>query len=394
MRSELWRRPVISGLGVSQIGRRLDASSYQLTVDAVLAAIADAGLERDDIDGLCAFPAGAVELNPGFNGPDLYEIQDGLGLRLNWHLGVSQGPAQFMSVFAAAAAVSTGLCRHAVVYRTTTEASAQAGARRGGLGGAAATEGVLSYLLSSGAVSAANWSAFYAHRHMSEYGTTKEHFGSVAVTQRAYAALNEDAILREPMTMQDYLDSRCISSPLSLLDCDIPVDGSLAVVISAPECVPDLRRVAYIEAVGSAMQERPYWEHWPDLTKMATHDAARHMWSQTGLTPADVRVAQLYDAFSPFVLFWLEALGFCGQGESGDFLDSGRALGPGGRLPTNTWGGQLSGGRLHGWGFLAEALRQVWGEAGLRQVDNADVVVLGVGGGASASSMLLTKHRH
>jgi acetyl-CoA acetyltransferase len=385
-------KPVISGLGQSRIGRRLDRSGFQLTVDAVLAAIADAGLQPSDIDGLTTYPGTAVELNPGFNGPDLYEIQDALGLSLNWHLGVCQGPAQFMSLFPAAAAVSLGLCNHAVAFRTTTEASAQGPGRRRGLGETMTEgDGVLAYLLSTGAVSAANWTAFYAARHMHQYGTTKEQLGWVALTERAHAALNPDAVFREPLTMDDYLGSRLISDPLSLYDCDIPMDGATAVVISAPDTTPDLRHWATIEAVGSAMRHRPYWEHWPDLTTMATHDAAAHLWSQTDLKPADVDVAQIYDAFSPFVLFWLEALGFCGPGESGPFVEGGTRITLGGELPINTWGGQLSGGRLHGWGFLAEALRQLWRTAGPRQVSDAEVVAVGVGGGASTSALLLTK---
>ncbi|EHB58860.1 DitF protein [Mycolicibacterium rhodesiae JS60] len=391
-RRSAWARPIISGLGFSDVGRRLGRSKYQLTVDAILAAVDDAGLQLADIDGIACFPSSAVELNPGFNGPDLYEVMDGLGLEVNWHLGTSQGPAQFMSVIAAATAVSAGLCRHAVVFRTTTEATAQGGGRRGGLGTQGAqTEGVLSSLLASGAVSAANWTAFYLRRHMHEYGTKREHLGAIAVTERAYAALNPRAVLRSALTMDDYLDARVISSPLCLFDCDLPVDGSVAVVVSAPETAADVRHSATIEAVGTAMRHRPYWEHWPDLTSMATHDAAEHMWSQTDLRPGDVDVAQIYDAFSPFVIFWLEALGFCGRGEGGSFVEGGARIGPGGCLPTNTWGGQLSGGRLHGWGFLAEALHQLWGSADARQVDGTEVVVVGVGGGASASSMLLTR---
>jgi acetyl-CoA acetyltransferase len=387
-----WRRPLISGLGQSQVGRRLGLSAYRMTLDAILAAIADAGLEPSDIDGLATYPGPAVELNPGFNGPDLYEIQDGLGLELNWHLATAQGPAQFMSVIAAATAVASGLCRHAVVFRATTESSAQGNGRRRGLGEQmAGTSTVLSWLLASGAVSAANWTAFYMRRHMHEYGTTKEHLGWVAVTERQHALRNPDAIMRSPLTMDEYLAGRPISTPLSLFDCDIPIDGAAALVLSAPDTTPDLRHWATIEAVGTAMRHRPYWEHWPDLTTMSTHDAAAHLWSQTDLRPADVDVAQLYDAFSPFTLFWLEAMGFCGPGESGPFVEGGHRIALGGELPLNTWGGQLNNGRLHGWGFLAEALRQLWDEAGDRRVPDAEVAAIGVGGGASACAMLLTR---
>lgn len=388
------QKPVISGIGQSQIGRRLERSSYQLSIDAILAAIDDAGLQPSDIDGLATYPGPVVEINPGFNGADLYEVQDGLGFELNWHMGVSQGPAQFMSVFAAATAVSAGLCKHAVVYRTTTEASAQSGGkRRGHDESVKQAEGVLGWLLAAGTVTAVNWTAFYMHRHMQEYGTTKEHLGWVATTVRDHASRNPDAVFREPLTMDEYLAARMISSPLSLYDCDITLDGSMALIISATDTKDDLRQWVGIEAVGSAMRHRPYWEHWPDLTTMATHDAAAHMWSQTDLKPSDVDTAQLYDAFSPFALFWLEAMGFCAPGESGPFVEGGTRIGLGGELPLNTFGGQLSAGRLHGWGYLVEAIRQLRDEAGARQVHGANVVVLGVGGGASAAAMLLTRGR-
>lgn len=386
--------PVISGVGQSAIGRRLGRSAYQLSLDAILAAIEDAGLTPADIDGLATYPGPVVPITAGFVGPDLYEIQDGLGLALNWHLGVAQGPAQFMSLIPTATAVAMGLCRHAVVYRTTTESSGQGpGRRRGHDETLTDPDGVLAWLLAAGTVSAANWASFFMNRHMAEFGTTKEQLGSIVIAERANAALNPHAVLREPLTMADYLGSRTISTPLSLFDCDMAVDGSIAVVLSARDTTPDLPHWVHIEAMGSALRHRPYWEQWPDLLTMAGHDAANHMWSQTDLVPSDVDFAQIYDAFSPFVIFWLEGLGFCKPGEGGSFVDGGRHIALSGELPVNTFGGQLSGGRMHGWGFLAEAVRQLRGECGPRQVAHADVGVVGVGGGASASTLLLTRAR-
>ena len=145
-----------------------------------------------------------------------------------------------------------------------------------------------------------------------------------------------------------------------------------------------------IDAVGTAMRSRPSWDQWEDLTTMASRDAGAQLWSRTDLTPADVDTAQLYDGFSFLTLAWLEALGFCGKGESGAFVEGGR-LELGGALPTNTWGGQLSGGRLHGFGFLAEAIRQLRGECGARQVPDCEVAVVANGGGPIAGCMLLTR---
>jgi acetyl-CoA acetyltransferase len=386
-----WPRPVISGLGRSQIGRRIGRSAMNLTIDAITAAIADAGLRPADIDGLATYPGLTKSLNPGFLGPDLYDVQDAVGLRLDWHHCAPQGPAQIAPVMAAAAAVASGLCRHALVFRTTTESSAQGVGQRGGTGDEMGrAESVWTWLLSSGAISVANWVALYARRHMHEYGTKKEQLGWIAVTQRDNSMRNPDAVFKTPLTMADYLDARVISSPLTLFDCDVPVDGCVAVILSSPDCRSDLRHPITIESLGSAMRHRPSWEQWPDLTTMATHDAAEHMWKGTDLRPADVDVALMYDGFSVLAMFWLEAMGFCGRGEGGAFVEGGERISLSGALPLNPHGGQLSAGRMHGYGVLAEAVVQLRGEAGERQVAGAEVAAVGVGGGAAAGSMLLT----
>jgi acetyl-CoA acetyltransferase len=385
------RQVVLSGLGQSAVGRQLGRSGLQLTLDAITAAVADAGLELVDVDGLATYPGPIVNYLPGLVGPDLYDVQDALRLSLGWHLSSAQGGAQIAPVIAAVLAVAGRLCRHAVVFRTVTESSGQSGGGRGGLGlGLSEVDGPLSWLLCVGALSPANWAALHATRYMHEYGLTKEQLGWVAIAERRHAARNPDAVFTEPLTMEDYLGARPISSPLSLFDCDVPVDGSVAVVISAAEEATGLRKPVWLEAMGGAMRHRPSWEQWDDLTTMAAHDAAAQLWSRTDLTPADLDVAQIYDGFSIFVPLWLEALGVCGPGEGGAFVDGGKRIDLGGDLPVNTWGGQLSGGRLHGYGFLAEAMRQVRGEAGARQVAGAEVSAVGVGGGPIGGALLLT----
>lgn len=382
---------MISGLGQSAVGRKLGRSGLQLTLDAVTAAVADAGLALTDVDGLATYPGPIVNYVPGLVGPDLYEVQDALRLSLGWHLSTPQGGAQVAPVIEAVLAVAGRLCRHAVVFRTVTESSGQAGGARGGVGAALAeVDGPLSWLLSVGALSPANWAALHAHRCMHEYGLTKEQLGWVAIAERRHAARNPDAVLTEPITMEDYLGARSISSPLSLLDCDIPVDGAVAVVISAADTAAGLRRPVRLEAMGGAIRHRPLWDQWDDLTTMAAHDAAAQLWSRTDLTAADLDMAQIYDGFSIFVPMWLEALGVCGPGEGGPFVEGGKRIDLGGDLPVNTWGGQLSGGRLHGYGFLAEAIRQLRGEAGPRQVAGAEVGAVGVGGGPIGGALLLT----
>jgi acetyl-CoA acetyltransferase len=246
-----------------------------------------------------------------------------------------------------------------------------------------------------GAVSAANWAALLATRHFHEYGTTREQVAGLAMTQRANAGLNPKAVLRDPMTLQDYLDARMISEPLCLFDCDIPVDGSTAFIISAADAASGLRGAPVeIDAVGSAIHGRPYWDQYQDLTSMAAHDAGESLWRSTDLRPTDVDVAQLYDGFSILTLIWLEALGLCGRGEAGPFVAGGTNIGRQGPLPLNTGGGQLSAGRLHGFGHLHEACLQLRGEAGARQVaGNPEVAVVAAGGGYLGGALLLTRGR-
>jgi acetyl-CoA acetyltransferase len=289
-------------------------------------------------------------------------------------------------------AVAAGLCRHALVYRTVSEATAAADTGRLGIGvGSHEIRGFGAFLIPFGAMSAANWLALYARRHMYEFGTTREHMGLIATTARRHAGLNPSAIYREPMSMADYLNARMVTDPFGLYDCDVPCDGSTVVIVSSAEVAHDLpQRAVRFEAVGSAIRARPSWDQWEDITTMSARDAAQQMWTRTDLKPADVDTAQLYDGFSFLTLAWIEALGFCGRGESGPFVENGR-IDLGGALPLNTWGGQLSGGRLHGFGFVAEACRQLRGTCGDRQVAECEVAAVGVGGGPVAGCMLLSR---
>jgi acetyl-CoA acetyltransferase/uncharacterized OB-fold protein len=386
------RKAILSGVGQSQIGRRLFRGDLDLTCEAALAAIADAGLTTADVDGLLCYPGPIGAGAPGFAGPGTAEVQDALGLRLGWHGSGGEGPAQVAPVMQAALAVAAGLCRHALVYRTVTEATAAAGTGRLGIGaGSRTVSGFAQWVIPFGAMSAANWLALHARRHMHEFGTTREQLAQVALTARRHAALNPAAVYREPLTLEDYLGARMVSWPFGLYDCDVPVDGSTAVVVSSADVAHDLpKRAVRIHAIGGAIRSRPVWDQWEDLTTMAARDAAAQMWSRADLRPADVDTIQLYDGFSWLSLAWIEALGFCKRGEGGAFLEGGRVQ-LGGELPMNTWGGQLSGGRLHGFGFLAEGIRQVRGECGARQVPDCEVAVVAAGGGPIAGCLVLTR---
>lgn len=388
-------RAVISGIGQSAVGRRLYRTDLDLTLEASLQAIADAGLRPGDIDGIATYP-GAGGGPAGFAGPGTPEVQDAMRLSVNWHRGGIEGPAQMSAVIDAAMAVACGLARHVLVYRTVTEASAQGGGGRQGIGtGIPEIGGAQQWTIPFRAYSAACWLALNANRHFSVYGTTREQLGMIPVNQRRNAGLNPKAVYTDPMSLDDYLGARMITTPFGLFDCDAPVDGSTAFIVSTADYTADAPRpVARFEAVGTALRGRPSWDQFDDATTMAARDAAASMWERTDLTPADVDVAQLYDGFSFLTLCWLESLGFCASGEGGPFLEHGTRIALDGALPVNTHGGQLSAGRLHGFGHIHEAVVQLRGDGGARQVPKTvEVAAVANGGGPIAGCMLLTRAR-
>jgi acetyl-CoA acetyltransferase len=384
------RRAVISGVGTSEVGRQIDRSGFQLTLDAILAAVDDAGLTVDDIDGLAMYPGGGHSNLPGYSTAALYEVQDALGLTLTWRLGPVEGLT--LPFYAPAMAVATGEARHAVIYRTVKEGSAarNAGGRPAYGSTHPEAEGPMAWLLPVGMLSPVCQIAPFATRYLHEFGVTREQLAWIPVTQRAHAALNPDAVYRAPLSIDDYLASRMISTPICLFDCDVPIDGATAIVVSTVDATPDLRAPVGIEAMGSLVDSRPSWDQYDDLSRVGFSTAAE-MWGRTDLRPADVDVAELYDGFTIEAVWWLEALGFCGPGESGGFVEGGERISLTGELPLNTWGGQLSGGRLHaGFGHTVEAVRQLRGEAGVRQVEDAEVAVVTNAGGFEAGAGLLT----
>jgi len=382
----------ITGAGQSAIGRKLDRTVLSLACESALAAVADAGLQMADIDGYCAYPGGGMG-GAGFSGPSSYQVLDSLGIKANWHAAGAEVPGQLGAVMIAALAVEAGLARHVLVQRTVAESSLgltspAMAAGGGGVGGD------LAFLIPFMAVSPAIWLALYASRYMHEYALTQEQLAWVALNGRRHAARNPTAVFREPLSMSDYLGSRMIATPFHLYDCDVPVDGSTSVIVSAPDAVSGLRhQPAVIDAIGAAMHGRPLWDQWEDLSTTASRDAGAQLWSRSSVRPEDVDVAELYDGFSFLTITWLEALRLVPRGESGAFLEGGANTDLDGRLPLNTWGGQLSGGRLHGFGFLAQGCRQLWGEAGAMQVTArpVNVVAVAAGGGNTCGCLLLRR---
>ncbi|KKC03668.1 thiolase family protein [Mycobacterium nebraskense] len=388
---------ILSGIGISRIGRRTGIAGLELTMEAVRSAIEDAGLAASDIDGIATLgdtPAGEVNAQLRIEAADC---------------GSGFGTGGLLSpVMSACRAVAERRARHVVVYRTIQMLGgtvpvkpqenapapplarmfeAPEGAERPAVG---AMDDV-NDLVAANAYSAANWLALNCRRHMELYGTTKQQLGWVALNGRRNAAFNPRAVYRDPMTMADYLGARPVSTPFGLLDCDVPIDGSIAVVVSHAEYARDCpHRAVAVEAIGGA-DGAGGWFHRDDYPKMAMSDAAAQMWSRTDLKPSDLKVAELYDGFTYLTIAWLEALGVCGDGEAGPYVEGGARIARDGELPLNTYGGQLSAGRMHGYWALHEGCLQLRGEAGERQVSHRpDVGVVSVGGGPVAGCMLLT----
>lgn len=385
-------RAAITGVGMSDIGRNTGRPAMLHLAEAADRALARAGLTRADIDGIATYP-GKADNSPGMSPLGTGEVRGALGLKTRWHCAVPDGPAQMAPIMVAAMAVMTGQARHVLCFRALTESSSQTAGRRASIAGAGKAQigGWLSWLVPVGAMSASNWAGWIANRYFHEFGMTREHLGMVAVAERQFAQMNPLAVMQKSLSMDDYLAARMISSPLGLFDCDIPIDGAAVIIVSAADAASDCRLPPLrIEAMGSALGSLETWDQRPDLTTMGANDAGADLWSRTSLKPNDVDVLGLYDGFSIFVPIWLEALGFCGHGEAKDLIASG-AIGPGGRFPVNTGGGQLSGGRLHGFGLLHEVCLQLWGEAGDRQVADARTGVCGMGGGFIAGAMLLNR---
>ena len=389
-------RAVITGVGQSQIGRRIGRTGIDLACEAALNAIADAGLTPEDIDGVASYP-GPVAAEGGFVGATTHDVRNALGLRSNWYLSGVESAGQIGTLLDACSAVASGRVTHVLAFRSVWEATAQAA-----VGRAAAITGYMTrasghpaWRLPFGAASAVNWIALMAQRYMYEHGLTRAQLGAVAVNARRNAALNPNAIFTAPMSIEDYLDVRMISYPFCLYDCDIPADGATAIIISRREASAGLRRPPLtIEAAGSAMYERHSWDQRADLTTMAAHDAAHAMWSTTNLTPRDVDFATLYDGFTYLTLQWIDAFGFCEHGAAGKFMEDVDRFSKDGDFPINPHGGQLSAGRLHGYGFLHEACTQLWRDGGDRQITkDVEVAAVGVGGGPEGGCLLLRREQ-
>jgi acetyl-CoA acetyltransferase len=373
----------IVGVGASAFARSLPEDGDALAVDACRAALADAGLAPGQVDGVVTY-LGSYEHAPLEKVlPTLGIDRDGLRLCEDVF---ALAPAAMTALDRAVRAVESGHCETVLVYKCNKWKRGQPP----GVQDQPIAQGEYQWTMPYGLTMTAQTLAMWAMRHFALYGTTSEHLGALCVQTRRHAALNPRATLREPLTLEQYLASPWISEPFRRLDCDYPIDGAGAAVVTTPERARDLRATP-VHVLASATRDAVWeeWEMWPDFTAMASKPVSDAVWAECGLAPGDVDTVQLYDGFSWLALCWLEDAGFCAKGEGGPFIASG-ATALGGALPLNTHGGNLSEGRSHGVGHLIEAVCQLRGSCGERQVPEARVAFAANGGGPIAGAVVLS----
>ncbi|MFZ4235103.1 lipid-transfer protein [Streptomyces murinus] len=373
-------RAAVVGIGATEFSKDSGRSELRLAVEAVRAALDDAGLTPADVDGLVTF---TMDTSPEITVAQACGMGE-LSFFSRVHYG---GGAACATVQQAALAVAAGIAEVVVCYRAFNERSG----RRFGAGvqhrEPSAEGAALGWVLPFGLLTPASWVAMAAQRYLHTYGLTPEAFGHVAVTGRAHAATNPAAYFHgRPITLAEHAASRWIAEPLRLLDCCQETDGGQALVVTSLERARDLPRppaVIAAAAQGAGRgQEQMTGFYRDELTGLPEMGAvARQLWRTSGLAPADIDVAILYDHFTPFVLMQLEEFGFCARGEAADFT-AGR------RLPLNTHGGQLGEAYLHGMNGIAEAVRQLRGTA-VNQVPGAARTLVTAGTGVPTSGLVL-----
>ena len=378
----------VAGIGATEFSKESGRSELRLAVEAVATALADAGLRPSDVEGLVTFSA---DTNPEI------EIARTLGMGdltffSRIHYG---GGAACATVQQAAMAVASGVADVVVCYRAFNERSGHRfGAGVQGRPPAPTAENAqFAWYAPEGLLTPASWVAMFAQRYLHVTGATTEDFGRVAVADRAHAATNPAAwFYQRPITLEDHQSSRWIVEPLRLLDCCQETDGGQAIVVTSLERARDLAQppaVIAAAAQGSGAQQDMMTSYYrDDMTRLPEMAAvARQLWETSGLGPADMQAAILYDHFTPFVLYQLEELGFCAPGEAKEFVRDGN-LHLKGRLPTNTHGGQLGEAYLHGMNGIAEGVRLVRGTS-VNQVTGTEHVVVTAGTGVPTSGLVL-----
>jgi acetyl-CoA acetyltransferase len=374
------RTATVVGVGYSDVHRALGVDTRPLVVDACLAALSDAGLTTTDIDAIFEYPG------VGTQNATLVQRLLGIGdLKAYADIG-GTGPSGLAAAMSAVAAVESGVCDVALVYRSVDREWGQQSGTVVAPPASGPAQFQMPYGDFGGIIPAIAMKKF---RRLAELGGSEQDYGWIAVNARTWAARNERAVLTDPLTMDDYLSSRFVAEPLRLLDCDYPVTGACATIITTAERARDLRAIPVtVDSVAFGTGSRPDWTFTDDFIFGGTIGCARRLWEKSSLTVEDVDVAELYDGFTHITISWVEALGFCEIGGFGDWVDAGKRIGPGGDLPLNTNGGQLAAGRLH---VLTEAVQQLRGECEDRQVLDARVAVVANAHGPQCGAMVLTR---
>jgi acetyl-CoA acetyltransferase len=372
----------VVGIGRTEYTRRSGRTGLALAAEAVRAAIADAGLEVADVDGITCFSTGDPA-NP-------LRVSHAIGLdEIGWSVNTLAGGNQVALVVAnAAAAIITGQADVVVVYRVL-----DAGVRYGKVTGEITVGGPEQFGAPHGYMVPPQWFAMWAQRHQQMYGSTCEDLGAIAINNRQHAAQNPHAIARDPLTIDQYLAGRWIAEPFRVFDCAYEVDGAVALVLTSAERAADLphRPVFPIGAAeGTGFGGMP--DLWDDQTSMYSRIVAPKLWGRTGLRPADMDIACMYDCFTYTVMATFEDFGFCGKGEVGDYFRAGRAT-YGGDVVVNPHGGLLSEGYLHGLNHHYEAVLQLRGDAGERQVDGAELALVTAGAGPYGGAIVYGSSR-
>ena len=375
------RRVAIVGAALSDCGRVDDKTAFVLHQQATARAIADAGLAKDDIDGFMSSGLGSL--------PPI-EVAEYMGLTPSWadSTGVGGSTWEFMLEHAYAA-IAMGLVDVVVLaYGSTARSDLKKRLRSANL--SFGTRGPAQFDAPFGHTLIAKY-AMVARRHMHEFGTTIEQLAEIAVSTRYNASLNPDAYHTDPITIDDVVGSRMIADPLTKLHCCVRSDGGGAIILAGEERARDCARApVWVLGTGEAVSHTTMSE-WEDFTESPCVRSGEQAFRRAGLTPDDVDVCQLYDAFTPMVLLTIEGLGFCKKGEGGPFVADGK-LRVGGALPTNTDGGGLSACHpgMRGIFLLVEATRQLRGECGPRQVPDAEIAcVNGTGGWFSSAGTVI-----
>ena len=376
------------GVGYSTTGRDTGLTARELALQAARAALADAGMMPNDIDGVAVLWGTAGPAAPGIESVDALDIAAMIGCApVDWYSNGAT-PAYVGPALQAIAAIRAGFCRTCITLRVINQRLRSADLKAGA--GDARAAGDSQFTLPFGQLLPLQAiAAMPMQRHMAVYGTTEAQFAQHAVNQRHHATLNEDAIFRDPLTVEEFLALPYLTTPLRILDCDYPVDSGSAVIYTTEARARDCpRKPVFVESAACAGTGYTAFEI-DDMLRSSTFHTAKRLWERTDLKPADVDCAQLYDGFSIITFQWLEALGFCEPGESGPFVEAGETR-LGGRLPLNTDGGACNVGRRHGANFCIESVQQLRGQCGARQVPDARVAVWANAVGPFSGAVLMT----